>query len=111
MLFLIGMVLLVFGIYYNFQSGQMTEKFPIPKHKYQPGSIKNININVKSLDTAVHDYTFNDIRKYYLDMDGYYQLNAKYDRVSDLFCDMFNRSNISKTGLGLNEAPPEIFYL
>lgn len=109
MLVYIGLILLFLGLYYSNTNPIQIKTKPIKKKNR--GLIKNIKINVKNLDSILHDYSIDDMRKFYLDMDSYYQLNTKYDKISDMYSEMFNRSNISKTGLNINEAPPEIFYL
>ena len=108
MLFYIGLTLLILGIYYNYQVEKKIETIPSVTNTKKHGLIKTIHINVKNLDGVTRDYTTNDMRKYYIDMDGYHQLDATYDNI---YSDMFNKSNISKSGLGLNETPPDIFYL
>lgn len=114
MLLYIGIILLIIGIYYN--NINKTQRKPKPKLK--PKIVKqnneivnNIKIDVKNFDSVLHDYNTDDMNKFYQNMDGYYQLNTKYDKISDMFSEMFNRSNKSKFGLDINEAPPELFYL
>ena len=37
---------------------------------------------LKNLDSILHDYSIDDMRKFYLDTDSYYQLNTKYDKIN-----------------------------